>query len=461
VQRVVLIGFRGSGKTAVGKTLATFLRLPFIDTDLLIEHQAGMKIPDIFEHFGEKWFRQLEKEAIASLPREECVVSTGGGAVIDPENVRHLRRDSTVFYLQAPQDVLLHRIAGSSRPRLTNLTQDEEIASLLKERLPLYISAADYCVDSGTLSIDEVCWSIESILASGTVGPDQRKRGAGYFRAMELPANEKTAILRLLGKGENPTTRICGIAGNPCGHSISPLLYNRLFALFHLNYHFTRFQDADIATIIGHARMLDVKGMAVTIPFKASVIPLLDEVDEHAQSIGAVNTVVQCGGKMFGYNTDWIGVQRPLEGHTGDRAVVLGAGGAAAAAVYALLNMGYEVTILNRTAERARIMAERFACGWGGLEAFDGAITDVVVNATPVGMGADNRSLLTAEQLHEGMTVFDLVYTPRTTPLLREAAKAGCREIPGIEMFIHQACAQFRILTGIAVDTDQVREAVA
>ncbi|NLA30472.1 MAG: bifunctional shikimate kinase/shikimate dehydrogenase, partial [Methanomicrobiales archaeon] len=174
--------------------------------------------------------------------------------------------------------------------------------------------------------------------------------------------------------------------------------------------------------------------------------------------IGAVNTVVRCGDRMYGYNTDWLGVRTPLLHRQGARAVVLGAGGAAAAAAYALLSLDMDVRVLARRPDAARGLGERFGCRWGGLETFRGADTDVVVDATPVGMEPDTRSLLEPGDLEPGTTVFDLVYTPPETPLIRAAKEAGCETIPGTEMFVHQAVAQFRFLTGIAVTPALVRE---
>ncbi|HQC34236.1 MAG TPA: bifunctional shikimate kinase/shikimate dehydrogenase, partial [Methanoculleus sp.] len=168
--------------------------------------------------------------------------------------------------------------------------------------------------------------------------------------------------------------------------------------------------------------------------------------------------VIRCGGRMYGYNTDWLGVRAPLAHRRGGRAVVLGAGGAAAAAVYALLSLDMDVTVLARTPDAARRLAERFTCRWGGLDEFRGSDADVVVHATPVGMEPDTRSLLSASDFRAGTTVFDLVYTPPETPLIRAAKEAGCETIPGTEMFVHQAVAQFRLMTGIAVTPELVRE---
>lgn len=451
--KVVLIGFRGTGKTTVGRILADRLGLPFFETDALVEDRAGMPIPEIFRQHGEARFRALEREAVASLREREGVISTGGGAVMDPANVAHLRWHGTVFLLSAAPGVCHERIAGSDRPVLTALPPAEEVRMLLARRKDAYLGAADTCIDTGRRTPAEVADTILRELAGGeALSPDGE-------RDLLIERFGLSALREEIDR--DPALRVCAIAGYPCAHSKSPLLYNRLFRRFGMSYRYTRFEWPDAATILRLASILPVKGLSVTIPFKTDVMRHLDEVDDHAAVIGAVNTVVRCGGRLYGHNTDWLGVRSPLEDRRGGRAVVLGAGGAAAAAVYALLSLDMDVTVLSRTPGAARGLAGRFGCRWGGLEEFKGSDADVVVHATPVGMEPDTRSLLAACDLERKTTVFDLVYTPPETPLIRAAREAGCETIPGTEMFVYQAVEQFRLITGIAVTPALVREMLA
>ena len=450
--KIVLTGFRGTGKTSVGRILADRLRIPFFDADALVERRAGMSIPEIFLQHGEAHFRALEREAIASLRTREGVISTGGGAVCDPANVADLRWHSTVFLLSAAPDLIHERIAGSARPGLTDLPPAEEVRTLLARRKEAYLGAADACIDTGTCTPREVAGMIlREIGGEAGISPDEKRERDDLLVKFGLAALRETI-------DHNPDLRVCGIAGNPCAHSKSPLLYNRLFERFGMHYHYTRFEWPDARVIVRLANLLPVKGLSVTIPFKVDVMRHLDEVDEHAATIGATNTVVSCGGRTYGHNTDWLGVRAPLVHRHGGRAVVLGAGGAAAAAVYALLSLDMDVTVLARTRDAARRLAERFNCRWGTLEEFKGSDADVVVHATPVGMEPDTRSLLAPCDLEQKTTVFDLVYTPPETPLIRAAREAGCETIPGTEMFVHQAAEQFRLITGIAVSPALVRE---
>ncbi len=453
--KVVLIGFRGTGKTSVGRILASRLGLPLHDTDALIEQRAGMPIPELFRQHGEAHFRALEREVVASLRAAEGVIGTGGGAVCDPANVTDLRRHGRVFLLTTPPGIIHERIAGSDRPGLTALPPEEEVRTLLLRRKEAYLGAADICIDTGRRTPDEAAEIILGQIHGESVRSTDERRERDNFLSMFGLETVREMVDR------NPGLMVCGIAGNPCAHSRSPLLYNRLFAHFGMNYHYTRFEWPDAGTIVRLASLLPLKGLSVTIPFKTDVMRHLDEIDDHAAAIGAVNTIVRCGGRMYGHNTDWLGVQIPLAHRQGARAVVLGAGGAAAAAVYALRTLDMDVTVLARRPEAARTLAERFRCRWGALEEFKGGDADVVVHTTPVGMEPDTRSLLAPCDLERKTTVFDLVYTPPETPLIRAAQEAGCETIPGTEMFVHQATEQFRLITGIAVTPELVREMLA
>lgn len=454
--RIVLCGFRGTGKTECGHLLSKLTGLPFMDTDGLIEERTGMTIHEIFSREGEKTFRELERQVIASLPASGCIVGTGGGAVVDPVNVARLRKGSTMILLEADPAAIERRIRNTARPPLTTLPFRDEIRILMAERKPAYSSAADFCIDTTTKSPNEVCLCIIRILSEGTATPGSGTRTALFLKQSGIPRDEVASFEQVISSGD-PKTRLFAIAGNPALQSRSPALFNQLFAHFGLNSYYTRFQAPDITMITRICRDLDLRGLSVTIPFKHAIMGELSAIDSHAGAIGAVNTVVWCGGSSTGYNTDWIGIREPLADRKGSRAVVLGAGGAAAAAVYALRSLDMDITILNRTVRSAEVLAERFGCRSGPYESFSRVSPDVVVHATPLGMAPDRKSPLKREQLLPSMTIFDLVYTPPETPLIRMARNAGCSVIPGTEMFIRQAAAQFRHFTGIDAPLGLVR----
>lgn len=459
--RVVLIGFRGTGKTETGRLLSRLTAVPFLDTDAMIEASAGMTIHEIFHREGEEGFRAREREVIRALSPGDAVIGTGGGAILDPVNVALLRKGSTMVLLEADEAVIEKRIAASTRPPLTTHPLREEIHELLELRRPLYAAAADFRIDTSLKSQNEVVLVIRKFLDEGTVPRQARESLVSFLEGSGIPDSE-VAEARILTDVDlwDPRTRLYAIAGYPATQSRSPLLFNRLFKHYGLSCHYLRFQDPDLSRILRLADETDLRGLSVTIPFKQEILSTLTDVEVHANAIGAVNTVVRCGTRRFGYNTDWIGIREPLSDHRGEKAVVLGAGGAAAAAVYALLSLDMEVTILNRTVEKAASMAERFGCSYGPPSAFDRLDPAVVVNATPVGMEPELKSPLQKHQLRSTMTVFDLVYTPPETPLLRIARNSRCQTIPGTEMFVRQAAAQFRHFTGIAPPLELIRSAM-
>jgi shikimate dehydrogenase len=463
LRRIVLVGYRGTGKTEIGRVLASRLKVPFVDSDCLIEQVTGRSIPSIFHEDGEERFRAIEQEIVSKLPAADTVVGTGGGVVTDPLNMEHLRKDSVMVLLVADIDTIEKRLSRKPRPPLTNLPLREEIAEMMDRRRQNYYAAADFCMDTSETTPEEAAEKILHLLAGGVMTKKSRDEGLLFFKTGRIPAPALRTLEDILSeKNNDPQTRVMGVAGYPCAHSRGPNLFNALFSEYHLNYHYTWFEDPDLPEIMKVARALDAKGLSVTIPFKQDIIPYLDEVEEDAaQQIGAVNTVVFACGTAIGYNTDWLGVRKPLVHLKGAKAVLLGAGGAASAAAYALKDLDMDVTILNRTPKKAQVLAERAGCRYGALEEFDRIRPDLVVNSTPLGMQPDTRSPLEEKQLYKELTVFDLVYTPPVTPLIEAARKVGCPTITGIEMFIEQAREQFYLFFGIDVPQETIRKYVA
>ncbi|MFA7694332.1 MAG: shikimate kinase, partial [Methanoregula sp.] len=403
-----------------------------------------------------------ERDTIAALPASDIVAGTGGGAVIDPANMACLRKESVCVLLKSDLATIERRLARAPRPPLTDLPLREEIIKVIERRRRQYAASADFCVDTSRTTPEEAANRIQSLLREGTTAAPEREAACRWFLAGRVPAAERDRMRGILtGPARDVQTRILGIAGWPAAHSRSPHLFNRLFGKYGLNCHYTWFEDSSIETIMRVARDIDAKGLSVTIPHKQDVMAYLDKIDDAAQQIGAVNTVVFSCGIARGFNTDWQGIRKPLISFTGARAVLLGAGGVAAAAAYALTDLGMEVTILNRTPEKAGQLAERFGCRAKPWSAFDEISPDLVVNATSLGMQPDTRSPLRADQLKKEMTVFDLVYTPPLTPLLAAAQNAGCATIPGTGVFIHQAREQFRLFFGIDVPDTTIREILA
>ena len=273
-------------------------------------------------------------------------------------------------------------------------------------------------------------------------------------------------------------TRVCGVMGDPVGHSVSPAMHNAAFSALGLDYAYLPFNvSADgLAGAVAGIRALNIVGMNVTIPHKVTVIPLLDEIDPIAQRIGAVNVIHNKGGRLIGSNTDAVGFLRMLEERgidaRGLRVAVLGAGGAARAICFALASRGAEITILNRTADRAAGCAAEMA-GYTGrtFEALEMnpanlaralAKADLLVNATSIGMVPDvDKSPVSRELLERRHTVVDIVYNPVKTRLMRDAEKAGAMTIGGLDMLVWQGALAFEIWTGHVAPLDVMRRAAA
>ena len=266
-----------------------------------------------------------------------------------------------------------------------------------------------------------------------------------------------------------------GLVGAGIGASLTPAMQEREGRAAGLSLTY-RIIDAevegfgvdDLGEVLGWARRLGMDGLNITHPFKQAVIPLLDEVSQDAADLGAVNTVVLRGGKAFGHNTDWSGwgraFRRALPDAVGDRAVLVGTGGAGAAVGYALLEQGARhLAVLDVEPARAAALAERLGARFGvervtpvtDLEAAL-ATADGVVNATPVGMLGHEGLPVPAGLLDERLWVSDVVYFPLETELVRTARARGCRVVPGGGMAVFQAVGAFELFTGRAPDADRM-----
>ena len=272
-------------------------------------------------------------------------------------------------------------------------------------------------------------------------------------------------------------SRICAVIGNPVEHSLSPALHNAAFAEKKLNLCYVAFRVEDLAAAMAGVKGLDLLGLSVTIPHKVAILPYLDEVEETARRIGSVNTVLNKEGRLIGYNSDGMGAVRALKEAdiplAGKKITILGSGGAARAISFTL---GKEVALkemvlLGIEAEECRLLAEDlekavpFPVGWEPLnpETLSRHIPDSegVVHCTPVGMSPHpDQSILDRKLFRSGQFVFDIVYNPLKTKLLEEAEAEGCRIVPGVEMFIHQAVFQFELWTGQAAPVDRMRRVV-
>ncbi|ADL58287.1 shikimate 5-dehydrogenase [Methanothermobacter marburgensis str. Marburg] len=270
-------------------------------------------------------------------------------------------------------------------------------------------------------------------------------------------------------------TQLTGIIGYPLTHSLSPQMHNAAFKALGMDWAYVPFpvKPSGLEEAVRGLRALNVRGVNVTIPHKESVLEYIGEVDETASLIGAVNTLKFEDETIMGYNTDASGCLRALEEVTsvdGSSVIILGAGGAARACAFQLAVRGASVTILNRTPERARALAEDIKGAldirvkYGGYELIPACVegADILIDTTPVGMypHMDDEPLVKAELMHEGLVVYDLVYNPPETCLLREARAAGAVPVSGLRMLLYQGAEAFRIWSGREPPLDVMEKAL-
>jgi shikimate dehydrogenase len=263
--------------------------------------------------------------------------------------------------------------------------------------------------------------------------------------------------------GDEPPARFA-VFGNPVGHSLSPIMHTAAFAATAFNGVYVAVPVPDIRPAVAGLRALGFRGASITLPHKESVMACLDEVEETARRIKAVNTIVNTDGRLQGYNTDVSGAIRALKEKTplaGRAVAILGAGGAARAVAFGILAEGGRVSIFNRAAGRGKKLADELQAEFRLLSEFKADSYEIMVNTTPLGMAPRADEMPVAvEKLRPGLVVMDIVYNPLKTRLLREAAGAGCTTIDGLSMFVHQGARQFELWTGMKAPVDIMRMTV-
>jgi len=244
-------------------------------------------------------------------------------------------------------------------------------------------------------------------------------------------------------------------------------MHNRAFSHMEYNAAYLAFQVKDIAGAVSGIRALNICGVSVTIPHKVSVMKHLDDIDQTAARIGAVNTVVNREGVLHGYNTDAWGAVKALKDRmdrttiSGATVGIVGAGGAARAIGFGLVEEGARINIINRTREKGEALAHTLAAGFQPLTPDLQLDCDILVNTTPIGMTPKTGvSPIPAAALDRKMVVMDIVYNPLRTRLLQDAEAIGCPTIDGTAMFVNQGAFQFELWTGRTAPVDIMRDAV-
>lgn len=318
-----------------------------------------------------------------------------------------------------------------------------KLLSFLKgrERAIIGVSMGEF----GQLSrvIAETAWTYACLDERRSVSPGQipLKTLSLYYRQPEITAK----------------TVLYGLIGNPVKSSLSHLTHNAALKELNIDARYLKMPvlGSELAGFFSFASPINWQGFSVTMPHKEAILAHLHQVDAKAKKIGAVNTLRMENGHWVGYNTDGDGALAALERHValaGKKAIILGAGGAAKAIAYALLEAGCNVLILSRRKEMARHAARRFGCEGGDLKYLGQETYDVIINCTPVSMP------LNAETLQSGCTVMDINTRPLMSDLLLAAKEKNCQLIFGYEMFIEQALLQFKLWFGEFFEVEKARE---
>lgn len=274
-------------------------------------------------------------------------------------------------------------------------------------------------------------------------------------------------------------TKLCAVIGDPVGHSMSPQIHNSAFQACGIDMVYVAFhvKKGEVGKALDGVRALGIRGLSVTIPHKLDIIPYLDEIDTVTGNVGSINTVVNEGHRLVGFSTDGPGALRALEAEgvnaAGQRVLLLGSGGAARAVAFSLATVEPrpELTILGVEEDeldelgsdltdktRLRPLTQRFAPDVLA-EAMDDA--EIVIQATPIGMTPKvDDTLIPSHLIRENQVIFDIVYTPMETKLIKEARTAGALTVLGLGMFVHQAAIQFELWTGQDAPIDLMTETV-
>jgi 3-dehydroquinate dehydratase/shikimate dehydrogenase len=272
----------------------------------------------------------------------------------------------------------------------------------------------------------------------------------------------------------NAQTEVYGVIADPVGHSLSPLIHNAAFQQLGLNkvYLPIRVPREDLASFMDEAAEWGIKGLSVTIPHKEAVLAKLSKVDDAVQGIGAANTVIFEGDQRLGYNTDYHAALASLEGAMsgsgghrsplkGKTAMVLGAGGVGRAVAYGLAHRGANVFLTDGDSQRATQLAGHLKCRAIDWSLRHSVAVDVLVNCTPIGMHPNvDDTPYDKHHLRSAIIVFDAVYNPENTLLVKDARARDCTVVTGVDMFVRQACMQFQLFTGLEGPAELMREVI-
>jgi len=449
INRVFLIGFRTTGKSTFGKILAESLGLSFFEMDFLIKEQAGQELDQLTKN-GTDWvkFREIENEVLGELIKtQNAIISCGGGVGVNDV----VEKSSGKTFGQLNREVL----ENSKDSLIILLTStDEDIkkrlrGKFIKKKIMPFLNKQNTSLDGQDLVEAQVEDSMEAY----------KKRRKLYEELADFEID--TSKFKFPERLANINVSI----GDPIKHSLSPAMHSigyKALGIENSNLFIAcRVKAEKLEKFIEAVKTIGINGVSVTLPHKQEVMKYLDEIDATAKKIGAVNTILNKAGKLTGYNTDWTGAILALEKKVdlkNKKVAVIGAGGAARAIVFGLVKKGAKAKIFNRTLGKAKGLARDLG-GEVGEKDEMGEIRDydVVINTTSVGMDED-ISPLPKDLINKKQIVFDVVYSPKETRLLRDAKEKEAQIVYGYEMLLYQGVEQFKMYTGLNAPVKEMEE---
>jgi shikimate dehydrogenase/3-dehydroquinate dehydratase type I len=364
-----------------------------------------------------------------------------------------LTRLKEIFHQCAKTKPAVVKIVTTAKTVEDNLTTLNLISSTRKSSQKII----SFCMgDKGGIS-RAIAPFMGSYLSFATLGKEGQS-APGQYTVSEMNQFQKwfngqrrSRLAPVLSLGKSlPKNYI--LLGNPVGHSLSTLMHNAALKKMGIEENYSAFCVQDIGSAMEGLRGMNIRGASVTIPFKVAVMEYLDDIDDDALEIGAVNTIVNNNGRLNGYNTDWLGLILTIKKAMTIRNktfVIVGAGGTAQAAAYGIIKEGGLPVIINRTAERGKILSKKWNCPFYPFSEAGRIKADCLINTTSVGMNPQrDKSPVSAETLAGYKYVMDVIYNPLKTKLLADAEKRGCKILSGVDMFVHQGAQQIRIWTG-------------
>ena len=404
------------------------------ELDILIKAaEAGFHIVD------------LELESAEALKKGDLqkLRATGVGLIVSHHNFKDTRDLDEIYARIQPFEPNFVKIVPTAKTLTDNVTMMRFIERISDSANIVGICMGDAGIISRVLGL-----RAGSVFTFAAATPGE-ETGPGQIAARTLVETYRIEEV-------DAATRVYGVAGNPVNKSLSPIMMNAAFRRETVNAVYLALQATKVSDLVSLIQQIPLQGVSITMPHKQEILEHLEHMDPLSKKIGACNTVLRVAagehaGKLYGFNTDVSGVIAPLEKRLslhGARVLVLGAGGTGRAAVFGLREKGADVFILNRTPETAAKLAKQSGSKVIKREALTKQTFDVIINATPVGMaGQKAAQILTADELKTQL-LFDLVYNPAETPLLRLARQQGINVITGVEMFVQQGARQFEIWTG-------------